>query len=352
MHTRLQLIICVALVLPLALVKSAHGQVAQTAAPSPEAVIVDSSIEVLNQIMSIPARGIPESLLAKAQGIVIIPDMIKGGFIVGVRHGRGVIVTRDEGGKWKPPMFVEITGASVGWQIGVQGTDLVLVFLTKNSLQNLMGGKFTIGASASAAAGPVGREAQAATDAALKAEILSYSRSRGLFAGVALDGAKLSIDNTATAVYYRPAGNVAAQPGQPNPLPASACRLLEQIAKYTTTTVAPMSPAPAAGQPTPADPQILRTRLAASSRELTGILDSAWQTYLALPPEVYSGERLPSAESLRAALDRFTVVAADARYQTLTQDPKFRATWSLLRQYSDTISSTAARPLPLPPPPR
>jgi len=164
---------------------SASWQALVTPVPSREAAVVDSSSEVLDQIMSIPGRSIPASLLDKAEGVVIIPGMIKGGFIVGVRHGRGVIVTRDEAGKWKPPMFVDITGASVGWQAGIQGTDLVLVFRTKNSLQNLMRGKFTIGANASAAAGPVGRDAQAATDAALKAEILSYSRSCGLFAGVA-----------------------------------------------------------------------------------------------------------------------------------------------------------------------
>jgi SH3 domain-containing YSC84-like protein 1 len=363
MQTRLQLVVLLALVSPLAAVRSAFGQAAPMAMPSRETVVVDSATEVLGQIMSIPGRSIPGSLLAKAEGIVIIPGMIKGGFIVGVRHGRGVIVTRDRAGVWQPPTFVEITGASIGWQAGIEGTDLVLVFRTKNSLQNLMRGKFTIGANASAAAGPVGREAQAATDAALKAEIYSYSRSRGLFAGVALDGASLSVDQAATNAYYQPVVGNVNRPGQPVPLPASAGRLLEEVAKYTTTTVAtpggaapavaaPPGPAPVAAAPAPVDPQVLRGQLAASSRQLATVLDASWRTYLALPGEVYAGNRPPSAEALRASLDRFAAVAADPRYQTLTQRAEFRATWSLLSQYSATVPPPATQPLSLPPPPR
>jgi lipid-binding SYLF domain-containing protein len=349
MQTRLPFVVLLALVLPLSSLRSASGQAAFIAAPSREVVVVDSSTEVLGQIMSIPSRSIPESLLGKAEGIVIIPGMIKGGFIIGVRHGRGVIVTRDEAGKWKPPMFVEITGASIGWQAGVQGTDLVLVFRTKNSLQNLMRGKFTIGANASAAAGPVGREAQAATDASLKAEILSYSRSRGLFAGVALDGAVLSVDQSATNAYYQPVN----QPGQPIALPTSAIRLQEQLAKYTTPAVpTPASQASGVATPAQGDPQVLRGQLAASSRQLAVVLDASWRTYLALPAEVYSGDRPPSVEALRLSLNRFTTVAADSRYQALTQKPEFQTTLTLLRQYSATVPPSAAQPLSLPPPPQ
>ena len=155
---------------------------------SREVVIVGSACQVLHEIMAIPARGIPMSLLADAQGIAIVPNLLKGGFVVGVRHGRGVIVVRDDNGQWRPPTFITITGGSVGWQIGVQATDLVLVFKTKTGVESLMRGKFTIGGGVAAAAGPVGRQAEAGTDARLRAEIFSYSRSRGLFAGVALDG--------------------------------------------------------------------------------------------------------------------------------------------------------------------
>jgi SH3 domain-containing YSC84-like protein 1 len=348
MKTRLHLVVLVILSSPLWSAMPVAGQTAAVAAPSREVVVVDSAANVLGEIMSIPGQSIPRSLLAKAEGIAIIPGLLKGGFIVGVRYGRGVIVTRDEAGTWKPPMFVQIAGASVGWQAGIQGTDLVLVFRTKNSLQNLMRGKFTIGAHASAAAGPVGREAEAATDATLKAEIYSYSRSRGLFAGVALDGAVLSVDQSATNVYYQSAGASPNQPGQPSPVPASAARLLEQIAKFTTTTV----PVPVAARPGAVDPQVLRRQLAGSSQQLAAIVDAPWQAFLALPPEVYSGDRSPSAEALRISLDRFTAVAADPRYQSLTQRPEFQNTWSLLRQYSATVPPATTQPLSLPPPPK
>ena len=355
MQTRLQPVILLVLAFPLLSAISASGQAVVASPSSREAAVVDSSTEVLGQIMSIPGRSIPESLFGKAEGVVIIPGMIKGGFIVGVRHGRGIIVTRDEAGKWKPPMFVEITGASVGWQAGIQGTDLVLVFRTKNSVKNLMRGKFTIGANASAAAGPVGREAQAATDAALKAEILSYSRSRGLFAGVALDGAMLKIDQASTNAYYQLVAGVVNQPSHSIALPASATRLQEQLAKYTNPTPGNSTPAnqtAVTATPASVDPQILRGQLAASSRQLATVLDASWQKYLALPAEVYAGDRLPSPEALRLSLDRFTAVAADGRYHTLAQRPEFRTTWSLLSQYSATIQSTTAQPLLLPPPPR
>lgn len=358
MQNRRQLVIFSVLAFPLLSIVSASGQGVVMPPSSRETAVVDSATDVLGEIMSIPGRSIPASLLAKAEGVVITPGMIKGGFIVGVRHGRGVILTRDEAGRWKPPMFVEVTGASVGWQAGLQGTDLVLVFRTKNSLQNLMRGKFTIGANASAAAGPVGREAQAATDAALKAEILSYSRSRGLFAGVALDGAVLNIDQAATNTYYQPAGGVVNQPGRPIPLPPSASRLLEQLAKYTPVAnpapanATPANQTPATAVPVPVDPKVLRGQLAASSRQLATVLDASWQKYLALPPEVYAGERLPSAAALRLSLDHFSAVAADARYQTLAQRPEFRATWSLLRQYIATVQPATNQPLLLPPPPR
>jgi lipid-binding SYLF domain-containing protein len=326
-----------------------------------ESEVVDSSAQVLDEVMAIPAKSIPAGLLQKAEGIVIIPDMIKGGFIVGVRHGRGVVVTRDEAGKWKPPMFVTITGASVGWQAGIQGTDLVLVFKTKSSLQNLMRGKFTIGANASAAAGPVGRDAQAATDAALKAEILSYSRSRGLFAGVALDGAVLSVDQGATNAYYYPNGNYS----QPGPLPASAGRLQAQLAKYTPSpepaNTAVAGPAVVVAAPNtvaalpaaaPNDPQTVRKQLVASSQQLSAALDPSWRAYLALPAEVYSGDRWPSPESLKVSLDHFALAASDQRFQNLARHPDFRSTWSLLKQYAAVAPQPASQPIVLPPPPR
>lgn len=157
---------------------------------------------VLDEIMQAPDRRVPDSLLHDAEAIAVIPDVIKAGLIVGGRHGRGLLSVRGRDGAWSNPTFISITGGSVGFQAGVQSTDVVLVFRTRRGVDGIVNGKFTLGADASVAAGPVGRSANSSTDAQLKAEIYSYSRSRGLFAGVALDGAVLSIDDEANAEVY------------------------------------------------------------------------------------------------------------------------------------------------------
>ena len=158
--------------------------------------------------MAVPLRCIPESLLHEAQGIAIVPGMVKGGFIVGMSHGKGVLVTRDEAGQWRAPVFITVTGGSVGVQAGLQEIDLVLVLKTRRSVDAILKGKVTFGADLAVAAGPVGRQASAATDAQLKAEILSYSRSHGLFAGLAIDGVTMHVDYSANGEYYAP------RPGQ------------------------------------------------------------------------------------------------------------------------------------------
>src|SRR5262249_4302834 len=156
-----------------------------------------------------------------------IPGMIKGGFIVGARHGKGVLVVRDPSGNWNMPVLITVTGGSIGWQAGLNSTDVIAVFRNRRGVEGLMRGRFTSGADAGVAAGPVGREASAATDGQLKAEILSWSRSRGLFAGVAIDGASMQVNQRANAAYYAP------RPGQPQgAVPVSAVRLVEQIAAY------------------------------------------------------------------------------------------------------------------------
>lgn len=157
---------------------------------------------VLEQIMAIPERSIPPQLLGNAHAVAIIPDVIKAGFVVGGRHGRGILLVRQPDGSWSNPVFISVTGGSIGWQIGAQSIDLVLVFKTARSVEGILRGKFTLGADAAIAAGPVGRRVEGATDAELKAEILSYSRSRGLFAGVSLEGAALQIDDAAIERYY------------------------------------------------------------------------------------------------------------------------------------------------------
>jgi len=158
--------------------------------------------DILEEIMGIPEKGIPPSLLNDAAGIAIIPNVIKIGFVIGGRHGTGVLLVRGEGGQWSNPSFISLTGGSLGWQIGAQSTDVILVFKNRKSIDGIMNGKFTLGADAAVAAGPVGRRGEAATDASLKAEIYSYSRSRGLFAGVSLEGSALQIDEEANASYY------------------------------------------------------------------------------------------------------------------------------------------------------
>jgi lipid-binding SYLF domain-containing protein len=163
---------------------------------------VQEASNVIKAIMKIPEEGIPPVLLRDAQAIVIFPGVIKGAFIVGGRHGTGVLLERQEKGRWSDPVFVSLTGGSVGWQVGATSTDIILVFKNKRGVEGLLKGKFTLGADAAVAAGPVGRSAEAATDIMLKSEILSYSRSRGLFAGVSLEGAALLIDDDADAVYY------------------------------------------------------------------------------------------------------------------------------------------------------
>ena len=158
--------------------------------------------QVLDEIMRAPDSTIPTRMLDDAYAVAVIPNVVKAGLVVGGRHGRGLISVRSQDGTWSNPSYIKLTGGSVGFQAGVQSTDVVLVFRSARGVDSIVHGKFTLGADAAVAAGPVGRTAQASTDGQLKAEIYSYSRSRGLFAGVALDGAVLSIDNKANASSY------------------------------------------------------------------------------------------------------------------------------------------------------
>jgi lipid-binding SYLF domain-containing protein len=333
-------------------------------AQSQETATVESAVSVLDEIMAIPAKQIPQSLLADAHGIAIIPNVVKGGFVVGVRYGKGVLVVRDETGAWKPPLFVTLTGGSVGWQAGLQATDVILVFKTQKSVESVMSGKFTIGADAAAAAGPVGRQAAAATDAKLSAEIYSYSRSRGLFAGVSLDGSVMQVDGKANQAYYSatgftPAGTAFGQNAQ---LPGSTVRLLETVARYTIVSEpmpvadslapgAPLASLPAGGVQ-PDDGFVLRQQLIAASQQLQSLLDENWRRYLALPAELYAGNnRPPSLPALQDTLQRYENVSRDARYAVLTGRPEFRETLQLLRTYVQGRSNAARTGLVLPPPP-
>jgi len=297
----------------------------------------------LKEIMAIPAKGIPEGLLADAQGIAIVPAMINGGLIVGAQHGYGVVLTRDEGGTWKAPTFVTVTGGSVGWQAGLQSTDLILVFRNRRGVESLLRGKVKFGVDASVAAGPVGRQASAATDTALKAEILSWSRSRGLFAGIALEGAVVAVDRKSNDTYYAP------RPGEAPGIPPGARRLTEEVATYANPKgTAPVTPAMQA-----AETEMFRKQLVESSRRLQTKLDDAWQKHLALPAEVYNGPNPPSREVVAQTVARFRAVAAEARYQDLQARPEFQETIALLVRYQNALQMTSATSgsIPLPPPP-
>jgi lipid-binding SYLF domain-containing protein len=162
---------------------------------------IHSCVNVLREFNKMK-ESIPHELIEQYQGIVIIPKMINAGLAVGAKRGKGIAIVKLANGKWSDPVFVTLTGGSFGLQIGVQSVDLVLVFRHKGVLTKVKNGDFTIGGDISAAAGPVGRSSTASTDHKLEAEIYSYSRSRGLFAGITINGSNLSIDKSANASFY------------------------------------------------------------------------------------------------------------------------------------------------------
>jgi lipid-binding SYLF domain-containing protein len=161
-----------------------------------------NAANVLAEVMAIPEGGIPNDLMSRAEAVAVFPHMVKGAFIVGGEYGKGLVSHRMENGRWSAPSYIKISGGSFGFQIGGQATDLVLVFTSKDGFKGLLNGKVKLGADAAVAAGPVGRNAQVATDVMLKSPVLAYSRSKGLFAGIALDGAVVSIDDSANQRVY------------------------------------------------------------------------------------------------------------------------------------------------------
>ncbi len=163
---------------------------------------VTIAAEVIRDIVNLPEEGIPEALLKRAYGIAIIPGVIQAAYGVGGQFGKGVLLVRGRDGAWSPPCFIRIYGGSIGWQIGVQKSDILLVFKSAKSIDGIARGKITLGADASVAAGPQGRRAEASTDLEMEAEIYSYSRSRGLFAGISIKGASIQIDKKANRSFY------------------------------------------------------------------------------------------------------------------------------------------------------
>jgi lipid-binding SYLF domain-containing protein len=230
-----------------------------------------TATEVLDDVQGMPDQRLPDTLLAHAYGIAVIPDVTKIAFFFGGRHGNGVLTVRDSlDAPWSNPVFIALTGGSWGLQAGAQSSDIILVFTTKNGIEGITGGKLTLGADASVAAGPVGRQGSAATDVSL-AEIYSYARTRGLFGGIAVDGSVIAIDKSANEDLYGKKGVTATEifSGKAPAPPETAQRFLARLAQATHTAVrsspAPQADVPAAtaaqapGQPAAPAPEAPRT---------------------------------------------------------------------------------------------
>ena len=204
------------------------------AAGAKEEAKAQDAARVLGEIMRIPETAVPEQMFTDAHAIAVIPDVVKAGLIFGGRGGKGLISVRSPDGTWSNPSFIKLGGGSVGFQAGVSSSDVILVFRSPRGVDGIVNGKFTLGGDASVAAGPVGRSAQASTDGQLKAEIYSYSRSRGLFAGVSLDGTWLRIDHRANAsVYGRDTTPRMIFEGRANPAPDAVVAFRDRLEENT-----------------------------------------------------------------------------------------------------------------------
>jgi lipid-binding SYLF domain-containing protein len=198
---------------------------------------LDHAGSILHEIMAAPDKGIPEEVLEHAKCIAVVPHMIKGGFVFGAENGRGVATCRSANG-WSAPMFFAITGGSWGLQVGIEGVDLVMIIQNERGMRQLLSSKFSLGADASAAAGPVGRHASANTDWKLDAEILTYSRAKGAFAGITLNGASIRHDEDSTkAIYGRNVSNRRILRGEVD-MPAGARSFLDAVRSAKAQAVA------------------------------------------------------------------------------------------------------------------
>jgi lipid-binding SYLF domain-containing protein len=223
-----------------------------------------TATQVLDELARMPEQNIPSWLLERAYAVAVVPDVIKVGLGIGARRGKGVLVVRNDKGQWSNPVFVNLTGGSFGFQVGVQSTDVVLVFTSQKSIEGIVGGKVTLGADASVAAGPVGRQSSAATDIGLTAQVYSYSRASGLFAGVALDGSALTIDHRSNEQFYGRSGVLASEiirtDAATAPVPAqNFVGALQRSTTGTAASAAPTTPSHSTPQPQPANPDGLTT---------------------------------------------------------------------------------------------
>jgi lipid-binding SYLF domain-containing protein len=216
---------------------------------------LQQSQRVFESFVDLTEQSIPAWLLDRAYGVVVVPSVVKVALTIGGRGGKGVMAVRNPDGQWSLPTFVTLGGVNVGFQVGVQSTDVVLVLMSRESVEGIAGGKVTLGADASVAAGPIGRASAAATDATLSAQVLSYSRNAGLFAGVALDGTVIAIDRRANESAYGMSGILASQilQGQVSNVPAGAKQFTAALNRATSRGAAAPAGTPAA---TPAKPAV------------------------------------------------------------------------------------------------
>jgi lipid-binding SYLF domain-containing protein len=254
---------------------------------------------ILSQIMSAPDHAIPDSIMSGAKCIAVIPSSLKASFVFGANYGKGVATCRTEKG-WSAPAFFKLTGGSFGFQAGGQASDLVLIVRTDDGMQHLLTSKFKLGADASAAAGPVGRDAQAMTDLTLRAQVLTYSRSRGLFLGVSLSGGVIKQDQADTQAFYGKDWTYYSVLNGEVPAPKEAQPFLQTVEKYAPT------PRPAA-TPTAA-------AIAAPSAPLTAANSAAPVAAAAAPAEATSAAEpapaVPASETTPAAAPAPSAVPA------------------------------------------
>lgn len=218
---------------------------ALAAAPTREEARLITATAVMQELRASPDQGIPAWLMERAYGVAVIPEVIKGALVFGGRHGNGVLTVRDDKGRFSNPVFISLTGGSVGWQIGAQATDVVLIFASRRSVADFARGQFTLGGTASVTAGPIGRSGEAA--AGKSAEIYSYSRSRGLFAGVALDGTALRYEVSTNRNFYGRATNT-------NDIISGKVSTSSEAARRFIAAVAAGVPAPGANAPASLEP--------------------------------------------------------------------------------------------------
>ena len=260
---------------------------------------------VLSQIMSAPDRAIPDGIMSGAKCIAVIPSSLKASFIFGANYGKGVATCRTEKG-WSSPAFFKLTGGSFGFQAGGQASDLVLIVRTDDGMQHLLQSKFKLGADASAAAGPVGRDAQAMTDLTLRAQVLTYSRSRGLFVGVSLSGGVIKQDDADTQAFYGKDWTYYSVLNGEVPAPKDAQPFLNTVQKYApaprpaATPTAAAAPAPAA--PLTAANSAAPVATATAPAETTSAAEPA--------PAVPASETSPAAEPVPSAAPAATPTTA------------------------------------------